>query len=131
VRIKKMLEKTVAILGASNNPERYSYKALKMLAEYGYKTIPVHPQLKDIDGAEVKNSLGDINEDVYTLTLYVGPEKVAPLIPDIIKLKPQRVILNPGTESKELEDALEKASIPYLEACTLVLLKTGHFEKAF
>ena len=125
-----MSEKTVAILGASNNPERYSYKALKMLAEYGYKTIPVHPQLKDIDGVEVKNSLMDIGEEIYTLTLYVGPEKVVPLIPEILKLKPQRVILNPGTESKELEEALKKASIPYAEACTLVLLKTGQFEKA-
>ena len=121
--------KTVVVLGASNNPERYSYKALKMLTEHGYKTIPVHPQLKDIDGIEVRSSLGDITENIYTLTLYIGPEKVVPLIPDIIKLKPQRVILNPGTESKELKDALEKAAIPYLEACTLVLLKTGQFEK--
>ena len=126
-----MAEKKVAILGASNNPERYSYKALKMLAEHGYKTIPVHPQLKDIDGIEVKNSLSDISEEIYTLSLYVGPEKVIPLIPDIVKLKPQRVILNPGTESKELKEALEKAAIPYAEACTLVLLKTGQFEKSF
>ena len=124
-------EKSVVVLGASNNPERYSYKALKMLAENGYKTIPVHPQLKDIDGIEVKNSLGDISENIYTLTLYVGPEKIIPLIADIIKLKPQRVILNPGTESRELKEALVKASISYIEACTLVLLRTGHFEKDF
>ncbi|MCL2705098.1 MAG: CoA-binding protein [Spirochaetaceae bacterium] len=128
---KSMQEKTVVVLGASNNPERYSYKALKMLTEHGYKTIPVHPQLKDIDGVEVKSNLKDISEDVYTLTLYVGPEKVVSLIPDIVKLKPQRVILNPGTESEELKEALAKASIPYTEACTLILLKTGQFEKAF
>jgi len=126
-----MQNKTVVVLGASNNPERYSYKALKMLTEYGYRTIPVHPQLKEIDGVEVKNSLADIAEDVYTLSLYVGPEKIVPLIPEIIKLKPQRVILNPGTESGELKEALAKASIPYAEACTLILLKTGQFEKAF
>ena len=125
-----MPDKTVVVLGASNNPERYSYKALKMLTEYGYKTIPVHPQLKDIDGVEVKNSLDDISEDIDTLSLYVGPEKVVALIPDIVRLNPKRVILNPGTESKELKDALEKAAIPYIEACTLILLKTGQFEKA-
>ncbi len=126
-----MAGKTVVVLGASNNPERYSYKALKMLTECGYKVIPVHPQLKEIEGIEVKNSLGDIGEDVYTLTLYIGTEKVVPVIPEIVKLKPQRVILNPGTESKELKEALLKASIPYAEACTLILLKTGQFEKAF
>ena len=126
-----MSEKTVVILGASNNPERYSYKALKMLIEFGYRTIPVHPVLKEIDGIEVKNNLGSVGEEVYTLTLYVGPEKIIPLIPDIVKLKPQRVILNPGTESRDLKEALVKASIPYAEACTLVLLKTGRFEKVF
>jgi predicted CoA-binding protein len=126
-----MSKKTVVILGASNNPERYSYKALKMLAEHGYETIPVHPQLKDIEGVEVKNSLGDAGEDVHTLTLYIGPEKIVPLIPDIIKLNPQRVIFNPGTESKELKEALVKASISHAEACTLILLRTGQFEKAF
>ena len=128
---RKMTKKTVVVLGASDNPERYSYKAFKMLMENGYKTIPVHPLLKDIDGIEVKNSLGSIGEEVYTLSLYVGPEKVIPLIPDIVKLKPQRVVLNPGTESKELKEALVKASIPFAEACTLILLKTGRFEKAF
>ena len=124
------MEKTVVVLGASDNPEKYSNKALKMLAEHGYKTIPVHPHLKNIDGVEVKSSLGDISEDIYTLSLYVGTERVIPLIPDIIKLKPQRVVLNPGTESKELKEALVKASIPYVEACTLILLRTGQFEKA-
>ena len=126
-----MSKKTVVVLGASNNTERYSYKALKMLAEHGYKTIPVHPQLKEIDGIEVRSSLGDISEDVYTLTLYVGPDKIVPLIPDIVKLKPQRVIFNPGTESEELKKALTKASISFAEACTLILLKTGQFEKVF
>ncbi|MCL2294559.1 MAG: CoA-binding protein [Spirochaetes bacterium] len=128
-----MSKKTVVVLGASNNPERYSYKALKMLAEHGYDVIPVHPQLKDIDGIEVRNSLenADAGEDVYTLTLYVGPEKIVPLIPDIVRLNPQRVIFNPGTESQELKEALVKASIPHAEACTLVLLRTGRFEEAF
>ena len=49
---------------------------------------------------------------------------------DLIAARPRRVILNPGTESEPLERALDEHGIPYLEACTLVLLATGQFENA-
>jgi hypothetical protein len=61
------------------------------------------------------------------LTLYVGPERSRGLIEDIIALAPARVILNPGTESPELEEALRLAGIPGERACTLVLLRTSQF----
>jgi predicted CoA-binding protein len=125
-----MAEKTVAVLGASNNPDRYSNKAVKLLLEHKYNVIPVNPKLDFIEGIKVVKTLGDIKKPVYTLSLYIGPERITPLIPDILNLKPQRVILNPGTESAELTNALKKANIAYLEACTLVLLNTGQFEKA-
>jgi len=64
---------------------------------------------------------------VDTLSLYVGPQNIHLLISDILKLKPGRVILNPGTESEELKTALHNARIPFQEACTLVLLKTNQF----
>jgi predicted CoA-binding protein len=123
--------KNVAVLGASDNPERYSNKAVKMLSENNYNVIPVHPQLESIEGYKVVKDLADIKDEVYTLTVYVGPSRITPLIDSIVKLKPQRVVLNPGTESDELKEALKKASIPYLEACTLVLLRTGQFENSF
>ena len=126
-----MAGKKVVVLGASDNPERYSYKAVKMLSEHKYEVIPVHPTLDSIEGFRVVKELDDIKDDIYTLTVYVGPGRISPLIEGIVKLKPQRVVLNPGTESDELKAALDKASIKYLEACTLVLLRTGQFESAF
>ncbi|ORC32727.1 CoA-binding protein [Marispirochaeta aestuarii] len=119
----------VAILGASRNPERYSYKALNMLRNHGYKVVPVHPTLKEIEGVPVHNSLSEVKEKIHTLTLYVGPRHIGSEIDAIVKLNPGRVIFNPGTESEELKAALDSAGIPYMEACTLVLLSTGQFEK--
>ena len=117
----------VAVLGASKNKERYSYKAFSMLKEYGHTPIPVHPVLAELEGVPVVASLSEIDGPVDTLTVYVGPNNIADEIPKIITLRPGRVILNPGTESPELILALDKAGIPYLEACTLVLLRTGQF----
>jgi hypothetical protein len=64
---------------------------------------------------------------IDTLTLYIGPQRSAPMIDDILRLAPKRVIFNPGTESKELAAALNQANIPHWEACTLVMLQTGQF----
>ena len=122
-----MENENVAILGASNKPNRYSYKALNMLMEYGHDVYPVHPVLESINDQKVFPSLTDIDSSIDTLTVYVGPQRIVPLIPSIVSLKPKRVILNPGTESEDLKTALENAGITYLEACTLVLLRTGQF----
>ncbi|HRX06926.1 MAG TPA: CoA-binding protein, partial [Kiritimatiellia bacterium] len=57
----------VAILGASNKPERYSNQAVRLLAEKGHAVFPVHPALAEIDGHRVFKSLADIPEPVDTV----------------------------------------------------------------
>ena len=118
---------TVAVLGASNNPERYANMAVHRLREAGHRVIPVNPALTEIEGLPVAKSLGDITDPIDTLTLYVGPQRSVPMMADILRLAPKRVIFNPGTESEDLATALDRANIPHLEACTLVMLQTGQF----
>lgn len=118
---------TVVVLGASNHPERYSFKAVQMLLEAGHHVIPVHPALNELLGLTVVSGLEKVTEPVNTLTLYLSPERSESIIPDILHLHPQRVIFNPGSESQALMAALDKSRIPWLEACTLVLLRTGQF----
>lgn len=118
---------TVVILGASNKPDRYAYKALMMLQEYGHTVIPVNPVLETIESVPVIKSVSEIIVPVSTITLYMRPERYIPLLPDIIKLKPGRVIFNPGTESDDVRASLTDAGIKGIYACTLVLLRTGQF----
>ena len=118
---------TIAVLGASANPDRYSNIAVRRLQEAGHSVIPVNPALPEIEGLPVAKSLDAIKAPVDTLTLYVGPQRLAPMIEEIVRLAPKRVIFNPGTESAELAAALDRAGIPHVEACTLVMLQTGQF----
>lgn len=120
----------VAVLGASNKPERYSFQAVKLLAEKGHAVFPVHPALVAIDGAPVFKDLGDIPVPLHTVTLYVGPERSAALAAEILAARPQRVIFNPGAENPALARQLQAAGIRVENACTLVLLRTGMFEAA-
>ena len=117
----------VAVLGASDNRERYSHKAVLLLKEKGYTVIPVHPSVQQIEGIPVVPAMKLIKESIDTVSVYLSSQTVAAYIKDIVALKPKRVIMYPGAESEELESALQKSKIPCLRACTLVLLKTGQF----
>ncbi|MBT6843391.1 MAG: CoA-binding protein [Candidatus Melainabacteria bacterium] len=118
----------VIVLGASNKPERYSYQAVKLLKELGHNPLAVHPKIKEIDSLPVYSSLKDIKDiKIDTITIYVNPEISSGSYEQILALKPARVIFNPGAENPELIHKLEGAAIHTLEACTLVLLRTGQF----
>ena len=120
-------KQTVVVLGASPKPERYSNKAVRLLLEHGHRVIPVHPAITEIESLPVVRALEHIEDPVDTLTVYLSPALSAPLQADLLNLKPERVIFNPGTENPELMQALEREGIAVEEACTLVLLNTGQF----
>jgi predicted CoA-binding protein len=120
----------VAVLGASNKPERYSHQAVKLLAEKGHAVFPVHPALTTIDGVPAFKQLADIPFPIHTLTMYVGPERSTALATAILTARPQRVIFNPGAENPGLAQQLQLVGIDVCHACTLVLLRTGQFDLA-
>ncbi len=122
-----MAVQNVAILGASDKPERYANRALKLLLEKGHRVFPVHPRLQSIEGVPVYHSLKEIPEKIHTVTIYLNPVRTKSVLPEIIKLKPDRVIFNPGTEAPQLYEPLRKAGIDVEAACNLVLLKTNQF----
>ncbi|TNF35419.1 MAG: CoA-binding protein [Gammaproteobacteria bacterium] len=122
-----MQNQTIVVLGASNKPQRFSNRAIRMLMEYGYHVIPVHPKLENIEGLVVKHHLSNIQEPVDTLTLYVGADRSRDLIDDVLKLNPNRVIFNPGSECEALELALYEKGIGFVKDCTLMMLEQGRF----
>ncbi|MFP4163887.1 MAG: CoA-binding protein [Chitinispirillaceae bacterium] len=120
-------ERTVVILGASNREDRYSYKAFRMLKEHGFRVVPIHPALSDIEGVEVKASLDYVDQKVDTVTLYVGPKRLPDLLPAIVSLSPRRVVFNPGTELPEAQEELKSKGIEVVEGCTMVMIRNGNF----
>ena len=122
-----MTNNAVVVLGASPKASRYSNMAVRQLKSKGYKVIPVNPGHSLVEGLNTVSALSEIKEPVHTLTLYLSPVWSERIEADIISLKPERVIFNPGTESGRLRESLNNSGIAYLEACTLVMLSTGQF----
>lgn len=118
----------VAVLGASDNPERTAYQAVQRLLENHHEVIPVSPKGGEILGLSVVSGLARIAQPVDTVSMYVGPDRQGALLDDIVALKPRRVIFNPGTENPTIYPQLKQAGIAVQEACTLVLLATRQFD---
>lgn len=116
-----------AVLGASPKEERYSFKAVHMLKEHGFQPIPVHPAGHTVDGVPGVKTLGDIDDSVDTLTVYVNAGISSLQLDSILALQPRRVIFNPGSENPELAGKLQEAGIEIVEACTLVMLRTDQY----
>ena len=127
LNVKGLAMENVIVIGASANEERYSNKAMKMLLEYGHNPIPVAPAVDTIMDRKAYAKAADVPGLIDTVTLYVGPKRQEGLFEQILELKPKRVIFNPGTENPDEYDRLKAAGIEPMEACTLVLLRTGQF----
>jgi predicted CoA-binding protein len=119
--------KTVAIIGASDKPERYAYKAMNALREHGYDVVLVNPFRSHIEGQKCLTSVDEYEGDIDTVTLYVNPARFHDHIEDVIKASPRRVIMNPGTEDRQHEQVLSDSGIDVQKACTLILLSQNQF----
>jgi predicted CoA-binding protein len=121
------MKKTV-IIGATDNPSRYAYVAAQQLLENGVEFVPVGIRKGVVFGKEILDLrlLPNI-DNVDTVTLYINPSRQREWYDYILKLKPRRVIFNPGTENSEFEQTLEDNGVEALEACTLVMLRTGQY----
>jgi predicted CoA-binding protein len=119
----------VAVLGASNKPDRYSFKAVRMLREKGHTPFPVHPALAEVDGLPVSPSLRAIPEAVDTVTVYLSARNQQPIADELLNSGARRVIFNPGAENPDLAAQLQQRGKEVVHACTLVLLTTGQFAR--
>lgn len=120
------MNKTTLVIGASTNPERYAYKAIRMLREYNHATLALGLRSGTVEDVNIETEQKDYT-GIDTVTLYVGPANQHVYIPYILKLKPKRVIFNPGTENVDFMATLAQSGIEPVEACTLVLLRSNQF----
>ena len=116
------------VLGGSLNPARYSYRAIHMLRNYNFETVSIG--LKSGMVSDVMISTGrNAFENIHTITFYLNPQRQEAFYEYVLSLAPKRIIFNPGTENLAFEKLATASGIECLQACTLVMLSTGQYEK--
>ncbi len=118
--------KKTLVLGASPDPIRFSYKAIKSLLKYGNSVVAVGNRPGEIFGIQIE--IGQkIFKNIDTVALYLNPKNQKEYYDYMLKLSPRRIIFNPGTENKELMQLAEQNGIQVVEDCTLIMLSTDRY----
>jgi predicted CoA-binding protein len=118
--------KPTLVIGASNNPNRYAYKAVVSLLNHGHSVIAFGQKKGSIGDERIHNDW-DTTWHVDTVTMYINPKIQEDYYQMIIGLKPKRVIFNPGTENSFFYEMLKEKNIQVELACTLVMLSIGDY----
>jgi predicted CoA-binding protein len=119
-------EKKTLVLGASDNPSRYSYLAMNRLKAHKHPVVAVGRKEAEVAGIHITKSPVQ-EEGIDTVTLYLNPTHQKQYYEYILGLHPQRIIFNPGTENPELMTIAKENGIESVVACTLVMLATGQY----
>ncbi len=121
-----MKTKKTLVIGASENPARYSNLAVKKLTANNHPVIALGKKAGSINGNIIETEKKQF-DDIDTVTLYLNPTHQKEYYDYILSLHPKRIIFNPGTENDELVALAQQNNIIAQEACTLVLLSTGQY----
>jgi predicted CoA-binding protein len=97
-----------------------------MFTRYGHEIAQLGLKTGNVAGNEIMVGKPDF-KNIDTVTLYLNAQNQKEWYDYILKLKPKRIIFNPGTENMELEELAKKNGIEPMEACTLVLLSTAQY----
>lgn len=116
----------VLVIGASENEERYSNRAVKMLFGYGHTVFAIGNRVGEIQKVKIQKDKIQF-ENIDTITLYLNAKNQESYHDYILGLNPKRVIFNPGAENPKLEKMLAEKGIHFEEACTLVMLRANQF----
>ena len=114
------------VLGASPNPDRFSYKAVKRLISNSYQVVAIGKHEGKIGNVPIIVGQPAIS-NVHTILIYLAPKHQGEIFDYVLSLRPKRVIFNPGTESPEFEEWLESYDIKVVRDCSLVMMSLGRF----
>ena len=120
-------EKVTLVLGASSNPDRVSYEAIRSLISRGIPVIALGRREYDMGDIKIQGDKPELSEKVHTITLYLSAANQKDFYDYILALEPKRIIFNPGTRNPELADMASINGIEVVEGCMLVMLKNGEF----
>lgn len=112
--------KTIAIIGASNNHQKFGNKAVRAYLKRGWKVFPVNLTEDKIEGLDVYRNIKDIKDEVERISIYLPPEKTLNVLKDISIKNPKEIYFNPGSENDEVLNESNKLGLNTVAACSIV-----------
>ena len=115
-----MKQKTIAIIGASNDRAKFGNKSVRAFLQQGYEVFPVNPKETEIEGLPAFKSIRDVPVRPQMVSVYLPPAVLLKVLPDIAARGCDELWLNPGTESDEVLIEAERLKLNIIQACSIV-----------
>lgn len=112
---------SIAVVGATDNANKYGSVAYRDLKRKGYRVMAVNPNRDTVDGDTAYDSLADLPEAPDIVTLVVPPEVGMEVAATAEELGYERLWLQPGAESPALLSFIQDRDFDYVaNACIMV-----------
>jgi hypothetical protein len=112
---------TVAVVGASSDPTKFSNRSLRAHAAAGYEVYPVHPRGGAIEGLAVYPSLADVPvAPLDRVTLYIPPAAALEVLDAVAAKGCGELWLNPGVDTPEVVAKAHSLGLRTVVACSLI-----------
>src|SRR3989304_5275453 len=114
---KKNLKKskTIAVVGLSPQPKKYSNRVAKYLKNQGYKIIPVNPTIEEVLGEKSYPNLKAVPEPVDIVDIFRRPEFVPDIVREAIKIKAKVVWMQEGVSNPEAAEEALKSGLKVVQ----------------
>ena len=116
------MQKTVAIIGASNDRAKFGNKAVRAFVRCGYTVYPVNPREKEVEGLPAYPAITKVPVRPEKVSSYVPAPVLLKLLPDIAAKGCDELWLNPGAESPQLTSEARRLGLKVIEACSIVAI---------
>jgi predicted CoA-binding protein len=112
--------KTVAIIGASGNRQKFGNKAVRAFLQQGYAVYPINPNEPEVEELATFKTIRDVPVRPQMISVYVPPPIVLKVLPDIAVRGCDELWLNPGTESEAVLAEAKRLGLSVIQACSIV-----------
>ena len=112
--------KTVAVIGASSNRDKFGNKALRAFAQQGYNVVPVNPHEAEVEGHKAYASVLDVPGTIDMATVYVPATVGVHVMDDLAKKGVGEVWLNPGADDDQVVARARALGLKTVIACSII-----------
>ena len=111
---------SVAVIGASGDRSKWGNKSVRAFQQRGYTVFPINPTEPTVEGLPAYKSIAEVPQRSGTVTVYVRPQILLKLLPDIAAKGCDELWLNPGTESDAVLAEAERLKLNVFQACSII-----------
>ncbi|HEX5475362.1 MAG TPA: CoA-binding protein [Vicinamibacterales bacterium] len=112
--------KTVAVIGASNDRQKFGNKALRAFERHGYRVIPINPGATEVEGHPAYKSVLDVPGPIDMATVYVPANVGVAVMSDLAAKGIAEVWLNPGADGEAVVARARELGLEPTLACSIV-----------